>query len=344
MEPLEQAPGDAATGGERDGDQRWNYALHLLGGGFLFIALQFGNTRLVVPWIAHHLGVAYFVVALLVPALQLGLIGAQLGVSPLISTLRAAQAPGRGVRPGPRGSAAGDHRRRHRPAAGPRRRGPAALRHRLRRQPRRLQRRLRRPPRQDRGAAAPRVAGRLSRGPGWRPHAAALARRPDAAAAGRRQPRDAPVAGRRRLDRRRPGLRGAQGGAEHAHRPADHARGAAPRLRLDRRPSVASSPADRQRAPLERHAGDPVLRHPCRDLARPDRPEPHPVRGRDRHRPDLQRRAVGRLVRSRPHGRRCAPGAPRRRAQPGHRRRRAVASSRTSTPSCSFCSRSASRA
>jgi MFS family permease len=85
MELPEQAPGDAAIGSERDGDQRWNYALHLLGGGFLFVALQFGNTRLVVPWIAHHLGVAYFVVALLVPALQLGLIGAQLGVSPLIS-------------------------------------------------------------------------------------------------------------------------------------------------------------------------------------------------------------------------------------------------------------------
>jgi MFS family permease len=64
--------------------QRRNYTLHLLGGGFLFIALQFGNPRLVVPWIGHHLGVAYFAVALIVPGLQIGLIGAQLGVSPLI--------------------------------------------------------------------------------------------------------------------------------------------------------------------------------------------------------------------------------------------------------------------
>src|SRR3954451_986474 len=75
---------DDAIGSERAGDQRWNYALHLLGGGFLFIALQFGNTRLVVPWVGHHLGVAYFIVALIVPALQVGLICAQLGISPLI--------------------------------------------------------------------------------------------------------------------------------------------------------------------------------------------------------------------------------------------------------------------
>src|SRR3954462_10019797 len=78
-------PQALATDAGQTGEQRWNYALHLLGGGFLFVALQFGNTRLVVPWIAHHLGVPYFLVALLVPALQLGLIGAQLGVSPLIS-------------------------------------------------------------------------------------------------------------------------------------------------------------------------------------------------------------------------------------------------------------------
>ncbi len=76
--------GDQKTCMKQRADQRRNYALHLLGGGFLFIALQFGNTRLVVPWIANHLGVAYFVVALVVPALQLGLISAQLGVSPLI--------------------------------------------------------------------------------------------------------------------------------------------------------------------------------------------------------------------------------------------------------------------
>lgn len=66
-------------------DQRRNYVLHLLGGGALFIALQFGNTRLVIPWIDAHLGVAYILVALVVPVLQFGLIIAQLGGAPLIS-------------------------------------------------------------------------------------------------------------------------------------------------------------------------------------------------------------------------------------------------------------------
>ncbi len=66
-------------------DQRRNYALHLLGGGFLFIGLEFGNMRLVVPWIDTQLGVAYFLVALIVPVLQFGLIAAQLGAAPLIA-------------------------------------------------------------------------------------------------------------------------------------------------------------------------------------------------------------------------------------------------------------------
>ena len=70
-------------------DPRRNYALHLLGGGALFVALQFGSMRLVIPWIDGHLGVPYILVALVVPLLQFGLIVAQLGVAPLIS--RAAQ-------------------------------------------------------------------------------------------------------------------------------------------------------------------------------------------------------------------------------------------------------------
>ena len=78
---------------EQRAEQRRNYALHLLGGGFLFIALQFGNTRLAVPWIANHLGVAYFAVALIVPSLQLGLICAQLGFSPLIPRFRLRKRP-----------------------------------------------------------------------------------------------------------------------------------------------------------------------------------------------------------------------------------------------------------
>ncbi len=63
-------------------DERRNYALHLAGGGFLFVALQFGSTRLVVPWIGVHLGVAYVLVAAILPAVQLGLITGQLGSAP----------------------------------------------------------------------------------------------------------------------------------------------------------------------------------------------------------------------------------------------------------------------
>ena len=66
-------------------DHRRNYALHLLGGGFLFIGLQFGNMRLVVPWIDTQLGTPYFLVALIVPVLQFGLIGAQLAGATLVS-------------------------------------------------------------------------------------------------------------------------------------------------------------------------------------------------------------------------------------------------------------------
>lgn len=62
--------------------ERRNYALHLVGGGFLFVALQFGSTRLVVPWIGVHLGVAYVLVAAILPAVQLGLIAGQLGSAP----------------------------------------------------------------------------------------------------------------------------------------------------------------------------------------------------------------------------------------------------------------------
>jgi MFS family permease len=66
-------------------DYRRNYALHLVGGGFLFVALQFGNMRLVIPWIDTQRGVAYFLVALILPILQFGLIAAQLGSAPLMS-------------------------------------------------------------------------------------------------------------------------------------------------------------------------------------------------------------------------------------------------------------------
>lgn len=71
-----------------EADDRRNYALHLIGGGFLFVALQFGSTRLVVPWIGVHLGVAYVLVAAILPAVQLGLISGQLGSAPFFVRTR----------------------------------------------------------------------------------------------------------------------------------------------------------------------------------------------------------------------------------------------------------------
>lgn len=68
--------------------QRSNYGAHLIGGGFLFIALQFGDTRLVLPWIAAHLDVGYIFAAAVLPALQLGLIGGQMGSAPFVARSR----------------------------------------------------------------------------------------------------------------------------------------------------------------------------------------------------------------------------------------------------------------
>ena len=69
-------------------DDRGNYVAHLIGGGFLFIALQFGSTRLVVPWIGVHLGVAYFFVAAILPVTQFGVVSGQLGSAPLLVRTR----------------------------------------------------------------------------------------------------------------------------------------------------------------------------------------------------------------------------------------------------------------
>jgi hypothetical protein len=57
---------------------RRNFRLHVLGGGGLLMALQFGNPRLVLPWISHDLAVAYILIALLVPLFQVGLVVSQL--------------------------------------------------------------------------------------------------------------------------------------------------------------------------------------------------------------------------------------------------------------------------
>jgi MFS family permease len=66
---------------------RRNYWLHVLGGGGLIMALQFGNPRLVLPWISHHLSVAYILVALLLPLVQFGSVAAQLLIAPRITRM-----------------------------------------------------------------------------------------------------------------------------------------------------------------------------------------------------------------------------------------------------------------
>jgi MFS family permease len=90
---MSPAPTRAALRVDEGPDQRRNYALQLLGGGVSFVAGEFGSMRLVIPWIAGHLGVAYILVALIVPLVQFGLLVAQLGVAPLISRVALRKRP-----------------------------------------------------------------------------------------------------------------------------------------------------------------------------------------------------------------------------------------------------------
>ena len=64
---------------------RRNFWLQILGGTSFIIALQFGNPRLVLPWISQHLGVAYIFVALMVPLFQSGLVISQLFAGSVVS-------------------------------------------------------------------------------------------------------------------------------------------------------------------------------------------------------------------------------------------------------------------
>lgn len=87
------SPSDGASSGVRSRSRRarrrrqpsrQNFWLHLLGGGGLLMAMQFGNPRLVLPWISQNLGVAYILIAMLVPLFQGGLVLSQLTAAPLI--------------------------------------------------------------------------------------------------------------------------------------------------------------------------------------------------------------------------------------------------------------------
>jgi MFS family permease len=66
---------------------RWNYWLHVLGGGGFIMAMQYGNVRLVLPWISQHLAVPYILVALLLPFYQFGSVAAQLLIAPHLTRL-----------------------------------------------------------------------------------------------------------------------------------------------------------------------------------------------------------------------------------------------------------------
>jgi MFS family permease len=84
---------------KRDHPARRNFTLHLLGGGGLVMALQFGSPYLVLPWIGQNLGVAYILVALLVPLAQAGGVLSQLTLAPRIAgmTLRKPVVAGTGL-------------------------------------------------------------------------------------------------------------------------------------------------------------------------------------------------------------------------------------------------------
>lgn len=62
--------------------------LILVGGGAYLFALQLANPHLVLPWIASNLGVAPVLIALIVPAVQVGQILGQLLLGPKLANLR----------------------------------------------------------------------------------------------------------------------------------------------------------------------------------------------------------------------------------------------------------------
>lgn len=66
---------------------RRNLTLQVLGVGGSNVALQFGSPEVVLPWVGHHLGVAYVAVAMLVPLVETGYVTAQLSLASWIQHL-----------------------------------------------------------------------------------------------------------------------------------------------------------------------------------------------------------------------------------------------------------------
>ena len=64
-----------------------NYRILLCGGGGYIMALMLGNPNFVLPWLSSHLGGPAFLVALIVPLMQIGQVVSELGIGPKLQRL-----------------------------------------------------------------------------------------------------------------------------------------------------------------------------------------------------------------------------------------------------------------
>lgn len=65
-----------------------NNWLYMGGGGVFLVALQFGNPQLVLPWMSSERGVSPVLIALFVPAVQVGQVFSLLMLGPMLARLR----------------------------------------------------------------------------------------------------------------------------------------------------------------------------------------------------------------------------------------------------------------
>ena len=79
---------DVAKNPKAESSKGRNYWLLLGGGGLHMMAMQIGDFRSVLPWIANTLGVAPILMALIVPATQVGQVLGQLLIGPQLAMLK----------------------------------------------------------------------------------------------------------------------------------------------------------------------------------------------------------------------------------------------------------------
>ena len=65
-----------------------NNWLYMGAGGIFLVALQFGNPQLVLPWMSSERGVSPVLIALFVPAVQVGQVFSLLMLGPMLARLR----------------------------------------------------------------------------------------------------------------------------------------------------------------------------------------------------------------------------------------------------------------